>query len=202
MGMGIKIVVAFFCLMQLELNARPISYSGGSTLMAFSDDMKTSLYYHYSPSHKYSIGIESLNDKAFKDSYSYARLSYLVLRKNTEHSQTNLYFKSGISSKGLENIFYGINGDWETRRWFTGFSFKKIKTRSRNYREQYYQFGIAPYLGDYGDLHTWITVKIKENSLDDKWSAYPVLKFFKGNVLMELGYGKVSQWDMHLMYRF
>jgi hypothetical protein len=200
--MGIKIVVAFFCLMQLELNARPISYSGGSTLMAFSDDMKTSLYYHYSPSHKYSIGIESLNDKAFKDSYSYARLSYLVLRKNTEHSQTNLYFKSGISSKGLENIFYGINGDWETRRWFTGFSFKKIKTRSRNYREQYYQFGIAPYLGDYGDLHTWITVKIKENSLDDKWSAYPVLKFFKGNVLMELGYGKVSQWDMHLMYRF
>ncbi len=202
MGIKIEIVVAFFCLMQLELNARPISYSGGSTLMAFSDDMKTSLYYHYSPSHKYSIGIESLNDKAFKDSYSYARLSYLVLRKNTEHSQTNLYFKSGISSKGLENIFYGINGDWETRRWFTGFSFKKIKTRSRNYREQYYQFGIAPYLGDYGDLHTWITVKIKENSLADKWSAYPVLKFFKGNVLMELGYGKVSQWDMHLMYRF
>ena len=104
--------------------------------------------------------------------------------------------------KGFENNFYGINGDWETRRWFAGFGFKQIKTGGKDYRKQYYQLGIAPYLGDYGDLHTWVTVKIKENSLADKWSAYPVFKFFKGNVLMEVGYGTVSQWDMHLMYRF
>ena len=29
-----------------------------------------------------------------------------------------------------------------------------------------------------------------------------MLKFFKGNVLLELGYDKKTDWDIHLMYRF
>lgn len=62
--------------------------------------------------------------------------------------------------------------------------------------------GIAPYLGEYGDFHTWLMFKAKKNSLDKEWSNYPVLKFFKGNVLIEFGYSDVSEWDTHLMYRF
>ena len=45
-------------------------------------------------------------------------------------------------------------------------------------------------------------IKAKDNSLENKWSTYPVFKFFKGNVLMELGYSKKTKWDIHLMYRF
>ena len=42
--MGIfKIFLVLFISFGLE--ARPISYSGGSTLMAFSDNIKDSLYY-------------------------------------------------------------------------------------------------------------------------------------------------------------
>jgi len=29
-----------------------------------------------------------------------------------------------------------------------------------------------------------------------------VVKFFKGNALLELGYDKRADWDIHLMYRF
>lgn len=200
--MGIRLTIFIFGLISLGVDARPISYTGGSTLMAFSDSMKNSLYYHYSPSYKYSIGIESINDKVFDDSYSYARFSYLLDRKNTEYSQRNLYFQSGISSKGLSNYFYGIHGDWETRRWYASFALKQVKHQTTNYKEQHYQVGIAPYLGDYGDFHTWIMIKIKENSLDSGWSTYPVLKFLKGNILMEFGYSNHSAWDVHLMYRF
>ena len=58
--MGIfKIFLVLFISFGLE--ARPISYSGGSTLMAFSDNIKESLYYHYSPTYKYSIGIEAIS---------------------------------------------------------------------------------------------------------------------------------------------
>ena len=39
-------------------------------------------------------------------------------------------------------------------------------------------------------------------SLKDGWSTYPVLKFFRGNFLMEFGYNNKSKWDAHLMYRF
>ena len=198
--MGIKIIILL--IISFGLDARPISYSGGSTIMSFSDNIKDSLYYHYSPSYKYSVGIENIRDKYFDDNYSYVRFTYLLNRKNTENSQRNLYFQSGISSKGFNEFFYGMHGDWETRRLFVGFGLKETKRKIHDYSEQYYQIGVAPYLGDYGDLHTWIMIKAKENSLENKWSTYPVLKFFKGSVLMEFGYSKKTEWDVHLMYRF
>ncbi len=198
--MGIKIIILL--IISFGLDARPISYSGGSTIMSFSDNIKDSLYYHYSPSYKYSVGIENIRDKYFNDNYSYVRFTYLLNRKNTENSQRNLYFQSGISSEGFNKSFYGMHGDWETRRLFVGFGLKETKRKIHDYSEQYYQIGVAPYLGDYGDLHTWIMIKAKENSLENKWSTYPVLKFFKGNLLAEFGYSEKTEWDVHLMYRF
>ena len=116
--MGIYRYILFFILASTNIEARPISYSGGSTLMMFSDNMKDSLYYHYSPSYKYSVGIENLKDKNLRDDYSYLRFTYLINRKNNLHSQRNLYFQSGLSNKSSNHFFYGIHGDWETRRWF------------------------------------------------------------------------------------
>ena len=113
-----------------------------------------------------------------------------------------MYFQCGLCSYGLDIYFFGLHGDWETRRWFAGFGLKQVENKIENYKEQYYKLGIAPYLGDYGDFHTWIIVKTKEISLDNKWSTYPVLQFFKGNVLMEVGYNNETEWDVHLMYRF
>ena len=199
--MGIRIFLILTAI-SFGLEARPISYSGGSTIMAFSENMKNSIYYHYSPSYKYSIGIEVLKDKYFNDDYSYARFTYLINRKNTEKSQRNLYFQSGISSKGLSEYFYGVHGDWETRRLFIGFGLKETKKQVQEFFEQDYQIGVAPYLGDYGDLHTWVMLKSKKNSLTEKWSTYPVLKLFKGNSLIEIGYNNITNWDVHLMYRF
>jgi hypothetical protein len=93
--------------------------------MSFSDNMKESIYYHFSPSYKYSVGIEGIKDKVFNSKYSYLRYTYLLDRRNTDISQRNLYFQSGLSSKGNESFFYGIHGDWETRRLFLGFGYKK-----------------------------------------------------------------------------
>ena len=79
---------------------------------------------------------------------------------------------------------------------------EKTEKEIQDYLEQYYQIGVAQYLGDYGDLHTWIMLKSKKNSLENNWATYPVLKFFKGNTLLEIGYHKKTNWDIHLMYRF
>ena len=99
--MGIKvfiILVFFFHFVNLE--ARPISYSGGYTLMMESNNMQDSAYYHYSPSYKYSVGIQQIKDKYFNSNYSYLRLTYLLNRRNTKNSQRNLYLQSGLSSDG------------------------------------------------------------------------------------------------------
>ena len=199
--MGIKntlILLAFLCGI---IEARPISYSGGSTIMSNSDNMRDTVYYHYSPTYKYSLGLEAVKDDYFNTDYSYLRFTYLIDRKNTNYSQRNLYFQSGLNSKGFKNNFYGIHGDWETRRWFIGFGYKKISHDSIDYEDKFIQFGLAPYLGEYGDFHTWIMMKSKKNSLSENWSTFPVLKFFKGNFLIEFGYNDETEWDSHIMYR-
>ena len=199
MGILVRLILL---LSFINLEARPISYSGGSTAMLITDNMKDSVYYHYSPTYKYSVGIETVKDLIFDQEYSYLRFTYLMNRKNTRHSQRNLYFQSGISSKGRDNVFYGIHGDWETRRVFTGFGFKEVENTTQDYQDYFLQAGIAPYIGEYGDLHTWLMLKSKKNTITNEWQTYPVLKFFKGDFLSEFGYDSKINWDVHMMYRF
>ena len=200
--MGIKRILLFLFFICGVIEARPISYSGGSTVMSNTDNMRDTFYYHYSPTYKYSLGLEAVKDNYFKTDFSYFRLTYLLNRKNTRYSQRNLYFQSGVSSKGLNNNFIGVHGDWETRRWFIGFGYKKVSNDIIKYDDKFLQLGVAPYLGEYGDFHTWVMVKSKKNDLLGSWSTFPVLKFFKGNFLIEFGYNSKTEWDSHVMYRF
>ena len=198
MGMYKIIVLIFLSINYLE--SRPISYSGGHTLMHFNDSMKESVYYHYSPIYKFSMGLETMKNKVFSSNETNIRFTYLINRKNKKSSQRNLYFQSAISTKD-NNYTYGMHGDWETRRYFIGFDYKEVKNIIA-YSDKHIQLGVAPYLGEYGDLHTWLMVKTKKNSINNKQITYPVVKFFKGNALLELGYDKKTDWDIHLMYRF
>ena len=202
--MGMRIAGLVVCCLSLSLDARPISYSGGSTIMAFSDNTKHSVYFHYSPTYRYALGVEAVKDTHLGNDFSYLRFTYLLNRKNTRHSQRNLYFQAGASPEGSGHHFYGLQGDWETpRRWFAGFAHNEVARDDLDYSEQYIQLGVAPYLGEYGDLHTWLTLKTKRNTLlGDGTTTYPVLKFFKGNFFIELGYSDTADEDIHLMYRF
>lgn len=201
--MGILKILFFILVLAVNIEARPISYSGGSTIMIKSDSLSNSTYFHYSPSFKYSIGIENTNNKIFKDNKNYIRFTYLLNRKNALNSQRNLYFQSGIDAGNKNNHFYGAHGDWETRRWFAGFGYKNIQSKTNNdYENKYIQFGVAPYIGDYGDFHTWLMVKTRKSSLTKNTSTYPILKFFSGDALVEIGYDNRTNWDLHLMYRF
>ena len=66
MGIYKNLLCVFLTLISISAaEARPISWSGGSTFMYKSNSMITSYYYHYSPSYKYSIGAEYINDKYF-----------------------------------------------------------------------------------------------------------------------------------------
>ena len=89
--------------------SRPISWSGGSTIMYKTNSMHSSYYYHYSPSYKYSMGLEYINNRHFNDQYINLKTTYLLGRKNTKKSQANLYLTGGISTKSKDNHFYGVH---------------------------------------------------------------------------------------------
>ncbi|MEC8170081.1 MAG: hypothetical protein VX036_02525 [Pseudomonadota bacterium] len=196
----IVILVLIFPLSN-EVYARPISWSGGSTFMYKTDSMKSSYYYHYSPLYRYSLGVEYVNDRHFNDQYFNLRGTYLLDRENTKSSQRNFYITGGLSTKSSDNFIYGIQGDWETRRVYSAISHTNQHTKTKDFSESEIQLGIAPYLGEYDDLHSWIMVKAKKNTIDNDWNVYPFVKFFKGDFLIELG-TKNSHWDIHYMIRF
>ena len=201
MGIRKLSIMCTFLLLVSVVEARPISWSGGSTLMYKSNSMFTSYYYHYSPSYKYSIGLEYMDSKHFEKEYINLRTTYLVDRKNTKLSQRNLYITGGISNESRDNFHYGIHGDWETRRIFTSFAYINKHTQTKDYSENEFQLGVAPYIGDYNDLHMWLMLKTKKDTIKNNWETYPFIKLFKGDFLIEIG-TKNSHWDVHYMVRF
>ena len=197
-----KLIFSIICLSMSDLLiARPISWSGGSTFMYKTNSVITSYYYHYSPNYKYSIGGEYVNDKYFDNEYFNIRGTYLLDRNNTKSSQRNLYITGALSIKESDNFNYGIHGDWETRRVFTSFSHIYKHTETKDYSESELQFGIAPYLGEYNELHSWMMIKAKRDTINNNWDIYPFMKIFKGDFLVEIG-TKSSHWDIHYMLRF
>ena len=85
------------------VESRPISWTGGSTIMYKSNSMMSSYYYHYSPSFKYSVGTEYINDRYHNEQYVNIRSTYLLDRKNTKESQRNLYMTASLSIKEMMN---------------------------------------------------------------------------------------------------
>ena len=204
MSWSLRYLLVLLIACAASAEARPVSYSGGSTLMAFFNDLQDSVYFHYSPTHQYALGAEYVRDKLFNQNYVYLRSTFLLHRNNTDDSQSNLYVQAGFRPDGFERYFLGVQGDWETRRLYAAFGYQWVGGDIKDHFNRYLQLGFAPYLGDYGDLHTWIMVKSKNNTLTDEWSTYPVLRFFKGSAFLEVGYDPKGEgeWDIHVMYRF
>tara|TARA_B110000438_G_C15565608_1_gene543087 strand:- start:179 stop:751 length:573 start_codon:yes stop_codon:yes gene_type:complete len=185
-----------------ESQARPISYVGGHTLMLKTSEQSDNIYWHFTPNINYSMGLDYQQDKVSNEYFPSARFTYLLNRKNTDTSQRNLYVKTGVGLTNSNNHFYALTGDWETRRLFVGFSAKKTAGVGYDLFEQSVKIGLAPYLGDYGDLHTWLMIETNKNDLDDKRTTYPVLRLFKSGALVEVAYHSSADWKAHLMYRF
>ena len=197
-----NIIMVFFLLFASSVFARPISYVGGHTLMVNSNVQTDNIYWHFTPDINYSFGLDYQKDRISNKFFPSARVTVLLNRKNTATSQRNLYLKTVVGLKHGSTYSYALAGDWETRRVFAGFSAKQMFGTGYKLFEQSLKLGVAPYLGDYGDMHTWLMIETKKNTFNDQRTTYPVLRLFKGGALIELSYHKKTDWNMHLMYRF
>ena len=63
-----------------EINARPISYQGGWTVMQKNDFNRHSLHTHYSPSINYSVGYRAEYWRKREWSFHGIQLNYLIKR--------------------------------------------------------------------------------------------------------------------------
>ena len=117
----------------------------------------------------------------------------MLHRRNTKESQANIYLKGAIGLADNDNTYgaasAGIAIDWETRRYFTSYENRYLTTEPiENNFDQKARIGIAPYIGNYGDLHTWLMLEAQHTpEADDKFELTPLIRLFKGAHLIEGG---------------
>ena len=195
--------------------ARPVSYPQGWTSMLMMNSDTNSLHIHYSPSAKYSLGYRA-EDWLDEDYQIHAlQVNTLLKRWNEESSQANLYLKSAIGAAygdddmgfddGAEaSAFVGIAADWETRRYFISYENRYTKISSvDDFYMQSLRLGIAPYIGDYGDLHTWLMVEVEHKpEKRDALMANFIVRLFKGSHLVEAGVSDQGDAMFNWVYRY
>ncbi len=189
--------------------ARPVSYPTGWTVMVMNDKDANSTHVHYSPTAKYSVG---LRHEYMRDAGAHVgsvQLNNLLKRWNKKGEQANIYLKSGVGVARDDGdyspaAFTGLATDWETRRYFTSYENRLFwADDSEKFIKHKARVGIAPYIGDYGDLHTWLMIQTDYDAgEDDSFSVTPLLRFFKGSTLVEAGYNLDNGVQANFIQRF
>lgn len=175
--------------------ARDVSYAGGWTLMLHNDDKMNAAHLHYSPTAQYSVGWRHEYMRGPDAHMDSAQVNWLIKRWNMPGSQANLYLKSGAgfaygNGDNAPAAYTGIAADWEDRRFFIMAENRFLHAgnidRSASHMAR---VGIAPYVGGFGDLHTWLMLQADYDAGEDRsFTLTPLVRLFKGPVLVEGGY--------------
>lgn len=194
-----------------NLEARPISYAGGWTLMQKNGPTKNSFHIHYSPKHTYSVGYltEYFHDN---DALTHGlQVNGLLYRANLPDAQGNLYIQSalGIAHQNHDDEpygFIGLSGDYETRRIFTHYQNRYYHAKHQllpSFQENM-RIGVAPYIGEFGDLHTWLMFQVNHQPGTNEANLIytPLIRVFQGAYLGELGYASNHEWMFNWVIRF
>jgi hypothetical protein len=182
-------------LLAAPAHARPITYPDGWSFMTMNDPDMNALHLFYTVEPSYSVGpaYEYMRDSG---THVYAgQLNYLVKRRNNKGSQANLYAIAGAgfaTKSGDQDAagYAGLAADWENRRFFTAYENHALWAGDEEkFVRHKARVGVAPYKGDYGDLHTWLMLQADYDAGEDNsFSVTPLVRVFKGTTLIEAGY--------------
>ncbi len=187
----------------VEAQSRPISYLGGSTIVEESDRVSTSVLTHYTFSPEFSLGLRAEYNRDEHFTIQSIHPTFLIKRWFGSDYQGNLYLygglgiANGVKGSYLKNksaIYGGIMADWETRSLFLGYRSRHLE--AGHFGKTFIQairFGFTPYLGNTGDLHTWLMVEIDHRAKSKSPATItPMVRFFKDSLLVEIGYNLIE----------
>ena len=206
------ILFTFFCFNITK--ARPVSYPGGLTLMLMNSGMKNSLHTHYSSTAKTSLGYKIEYWRGDEFTLNMIQMNNLIKRWNKPESQANFYLKSAIGAalsdkadfESKKNFagFIGISTDWENQRYFLQYANRYTKAfEIKDFYTQFIHLGIAPYIGEYGDIHTWFMIKIDHTpEFERNIVITPHLRFFKNVHLVEVGADTKGKIMFNYVFRY
>lgn len=194
-----KRVILALCLVMASsaAMARPVSYADGWMAMTMNDKDSNAAQILYSPTAFTAYGINQEYMRGPDANLTALQVNFLLKRWNMPDSQANFYLLTGAgaaygSGETAAAGYAGIEADWENRRYFVQYQNRFMDAGDiERYARQTARIGVAPYIGDYGDVHTWLMLQADyEPAADDNddFSLTPLIRLFKGSNLGEIGY--------------
>lgn len=203
------LAAALLCV-PLLVQARPVSYPGGWTLMQHTNAFFTSVHTHYSPNFRYSLGhrYERWHNADFQ--LNSVQANTLLKRWNRQRMQANLYLKAGLGLSEPDTGrtgragFGGIAADWETRRYFAGYELRNYALQHLpDARTQRMRLGISPYIAPYNSVHTWLLLEHAVlDGMGSEDATSLILRLFKGVYLFEFGLSSDEKGVFNFIIRF
>ena len=180
-----KSLLIFLILLINQIFSHPVIWKGGSEFIVSSFHSGYDIQALYSFDRSTAAGIRYLD--YYKSPIYQLSLNRRFFRINQQKSQQNFYglFGVGIEENNLiTNV--GFQWDWESQRYFTMVSLEEF---SHHYFDFKSRVGLAPYVGEFEDVHTWLMLEYHYNEFSNESNILPVVRFFKLNYLLEVGFG-------------
>jgi len=196
--------------------AHPTSYEGGVAFMTRLHPKIQEASLIYSPKYWLGTGLVSMRSPD-KSELTAFQVAWLVNRWNLPEAQGNLYLLGGLGygkrhevnsdSNGPEGSMYrfGIQADFETRRLYTFIRYLGHRfTNENEYLSDQFSaaVGFAPYLGEFDGLNSWVIFKFIASEEFNSFIYLPMLRFFYGNFLWEVGQDLDGNSQLNFMVRF
>lgn len=198
-------------------HARMIDYPGSWIVMQMNDGENNSLDAFYSVTNRASVGYQLNYWRDGEWTEHSVEAAFLVHRWNETDLQANLFVNGGfgaaVSDFGdfdseTEPAGFGlVEFDAENRRLYGSYQ-AKYTDAGRIFEgfEEKARVGFAPYVAEYGSLHTWILLQVdhrpQASDKEDELVFTPILRFFKGDVMVEVGYSDSEKVLFNVMVRF
>jgi hypothetical protein len=180
-------------------DARPVTYPGGKMAMLEHRDESTMSELMLTLTPNLAVGWHDEWDVEGDWQFHGPMLAGLARRWNMPNAQANIFWMAGagvafddvasVGGSGEPAAYVGIEADWENRRFYTLYQARAFWAEDIDSTfTQRARFGVAPYIAEAGELHTWAILQIDhEPEEENPVSVSPVIRMFQGGVLAEAG---------------
>lgn len=199
--MRLIVVLAFCCavFMMQSAEARPLSYPEGFMVMIENNGSENAVDFNYTITPRTSFSYHTAYQRMDSTWHNELAVNNLLWRGNFPDSQANIYSRlaAGVSTGETDAEALGaasLMADWEDRRYYTAYAAEYTQVGDSGAFKQKGRLGIAPYIGEVGDLHTWLMIEATHRpESKDRLEITPLVRLFHGTNLFEIGYSDANK---------
>ena len=179
-----------FIILLSSISAHPVIFKNGKVFWVSQTPSFNDIRFGVSQTSNWLIGGRVLEDWKSNETFALINNNYLAKRWNSRNSQANIYLLSsvGVNTKNSKSMgTFGVHGDWENRQLMVMQMLEYYSHTSSWVSSS--RFAYSPYTVDYSKMSTWLIAqyRIEYNNDEFSYMFIPVVRFFKGNYLLEIG---------------